>query len=700
MFVKPVTEDSASFLSSQEMPGLKPGIQDRQEPHAPVEVPPAEMQAVLHDLRAHKIELDMQNEELRLAQDELAISNERYLNIYNEIPVGSVILNESGVIQEANLTACTLLGVVHGALAGQVLSSFIAKEDQDAYFLFRRQLVASTPSLCVELRMLHSDTEPRWVQVDGTVMSGSEGKFTLRCMLRDITRRRHLEASLQMKNLAFNAALSANSIANPEGIITEANAMFLRLWGFSCMEEVVGTPVTHFLKHPNEIATMLATLNEMSYWEGDYTAVRKDGSTFLANGLATTLCDCDGKIIGYQSSVIDVTEQRKARVMLNEWNTTLEARVAERTRELQDSEMRFRQLADSAFEGIAIANNGILIDGNRCFAEMHGYELAEMLGRPVSEFVAPQSRRSVSKSFSNSRPRNHEVLGLRKDGTVFPVETHMRIGPWLGHTVRIITLRDLTEANAAEARLHALRFDLVRAQRLALVSEVSAGIIHQLSQPLSCIGTNLAVWLKLKANELQQADMMEIFHDVEADVKRMRDIVTHLRAIANPEQVNRSSICLNALATEVLPLLKNRADHAQIRLELDLHKHLPTIHADAIQLSQVIFNLTRNAIEASANVPPEQRVVIITTRQHAERSIELCVRDNGCGLPAESVKHLFMPFFSTKSGGMGVGLRLCQTIVHAHDGQIEGFNNTDGPGATFRIELPVDPPPLKPPGLA
>ena len=625
-----------------------------------------------------------------------------------------------------------------------------------------------------------------------------------------------------MKSQAFDIALSANSIATSEGFISEANTMCLRLWGYSGKKDVAGKPVANFFMHPSEAATIMATLNEIGGWQGDFTAKRMDGSIFLAHGLATVMRDENGQIIGFQSSVvditerkqaeqvrrnseallntvqhlskvggwlfdiehqhfewtdetyrihgyepnenkgsldehytkslqlcdeadrpavlaafrrcaelgepydieygfttaaglrrfmrstakavwdgpsivqvvgniIDVTERKQAQVVLEKWNTTLEARVAERTQELQDSEARFRQLSEASFEGVAVVDNGILLDGNPRFAEMHGYKLPEMLGRPVSEFVAPQSRRSVAQGFRNKHPRSHVVFGLRKDGKVFSVETHMRIGQWRGHPVHIITSRDLTESKAEESKLITLRMELARAQHLALVSEVSAGIIHQLSQPLSCLGTNLAVLLKLKAAELERCDAMELINDIVGDVTRMREIVTHLRAIANPEQVNRSSSCINALAAAVLPLLQARADHAQVHFKLDLCESLPAVHADSIQLSQVIFNLARNAIEASAGVPPERRMVIITTRPHTESSVELCVRDHGCGLSADSIARLFSPFFSTKSDGMGVGLRLCQTIIQAHDGQIDGFNNADGIGATFRIELPVHP---------
>ncbi|KAB2638043.1 MAG: PAS domain-containing protein, partial [Verrucomicrobia bacterium] len=210
---------------------------------------------------------------------------------------------------------------------------------------------------------------------------------------------RTLEESLQMKNQAFDAALTANSIANSQGIITEVNAMFLRLWGAAGEADVVGKPIAHFFQNCTEAAAILATLEAGNFWEGEYTAWRSDGSTFLAHGLATVLLNNNGKIIGYQSSVIDDTEVR-----------------------------------------------------------------------------------------------------------------------------------------AAEGKMDALRAELLHAMPLAMVSEISAGIIHQLSQPLSCLGTNLAVLRKLKAEELEQCGAMEIVDDVEADVTRMRDIVNHLRAIANPEQ--------------------------------------------------------------------------------------------------------------------------------------------------------------------
>ena len=110
-----------------------------------------------------------------------------------------------------------------------------------------------------------------------------------------------------------------------------------------------------------------------------------------------------------------------------------------------------------------------------------------------------------------------------------------------------------------------------------------------------------------------------------------------------------------------------------------------------MQLSQVVINLVQNALEACADCPPERRVIEIATCEVPGSGVELTVRDEGTGMSRDDLKQLFSPFFSTKSEGMGIGLRLCHTIVEAHGGLIEGFNNLKAPGMTFRVLFPFDP---------
>jgi len=137
--------------------------------------------------------------------------------------------------------------------------------------------------------------------------------------------RKRAEEMLRLKNLVFDASLAANSIADLNGVITEANGAFLRMWGYPDREEVVGKPLPHFLDDPNEGAAILTALNGTGQWEGDYSARRRDGSVFLAHGLATTLRDTQGSVVGYQSAVLDVTEHRQAEEALKIERDNLDA---------------------------------------------------------------------------------------------------------------------------------------------------------------------------------------------------------------------------------------------------------------------------------------------------------------------------------------------------------------------------------------
>ncbi len=124
--------------------------------------------------------------------------------------------------------------------------------------------------------------------------------------------KRQAEAELLLKNLVFDASIAANSIADLNDVITQANPAFLRLWGYLGIQEVIGKKLSDFLLNQDESATIVSSLTDTGQWEGEYIAKRKDGSTFIAYGLATVVREMSGKIIGYQSSVIDVTKQKLA----------------------------------------------------------------------------------------------------------------------------------------------------------------------------------------------------------------------------------------------------------------------------------------------------------------------------------------------------------------------------------------------------
>ena len=137
---------------------------------------PEEVRQMLHELRVHQIELEMQNEELRRAQGELEASRARYFDLYDLAPVGYFTVSEQGLILEANLTAASLLGVARGALVKQPLTRFILPEDQDIYYRHRKQLFETgAPQVC-EMRMVKKDAAPFWARMEATAGAGRRGR--------------------------------------------------------------------------------------------------------------------------------------------------------------------------------------------------------------------------------------------------------------------------------------------------------------------------------------------------------------------------------------------------------------------------------------------------------------------------------------------------------------------------------------------
>lgn len=785
---------------------------------------PAAMQRTLHELQVHQIELEMQNEELRQTQAELAAAQARYVDLYDLAPVGYVTLSEQGLILEANLTAASLLGVVRGELVGQALHRFICTEYQDSYYLHRQKLFESGKPQECEPRMSKHDGTQFWAHLAATTSRNTHGLTVCHVVMSDITERKQADQALRIKNFVFDASMAANCFADLGGIVTEVNVAFLRTWGYSDKDDVIGMPLSHFIHDPNEAHIIVSTLKGTGHWEGEFAAKRQDGSTFIADCLTTDVWDERGKVIGFQATTIDVTarkqadqalrqseallratqslskvggwvwdlerqevfwteetyrlhefeigamgsdlqeyltkslgccaesyqpvilaafrrcaeygdsydldypfttatgrqlwvrttahaarneqgrivkvigtmmditDRRRAEQTLREWNQTLECRVAERTIELQQSEARLTQLAEATFEGLVLCEDGRVFDCNAQFAKIFGYELAEVIGHALVDFVAPESRSAVAEIVSNNLEGNNEFVGLRKDGSTFPAEANARLRTWQGKLIRVTAVRDLTSVKREAARLLAQQAELGQSRRLALVSEISAGIVHQLGQPLCAMGANLSVVLfKLKAAGPQGSELLEILQDVESDVARMRDTTIHLRALAHPERPSRARIDLNEVVASVLKVVWNDVAKRQVRVSTDYGQNLPLLLADGIQLSHVICILRRNAIDACAGLPPERQTVTITTRLLADEGlVELCVRDAGSGILPAVMSQLFSPFFTTKAEGLGVGLRLSRTIVEAHGGRIEACNNPDGVGAMFRVLLPID----------
>ncbi len=173
----------------------------RTQPAELDKIAPEEIKHLLHELQVHQIELELQNEELRRAQQELAVSREKYFDLYDLAPVGYLTISEKGLILEANLTAANLLGLERGHLIKQPVSRFIFREDQDIYYRHRKQLLETQAPQVSELRMVRTDGTPFWVRIEAILVRDSDDALLFRTAVSDITdRKRAEEQRLEMEH--------------------------------------------------------------------------------------------------------------------------------------------------------------------------------------------------------------------------------------------------------------------------------------------------------------------------------------------------------------------------------------------------------------------------------------------------------------------------------------------------------------------
>lgn len=167
---------------------------------------PEEARQTLHELRVHKIELEIQNSELRKAQMELAVEQQRYFDLYDLAPVGYCTISEQGLILKANLMAASLLGVARGALVSRRFSQFVLKDDQDNYYLHRKQLFKTSEPQSFELRLLKADGMPFWARLEAVAAQGEDGESTCRVVISDIS------AQVALRGLMIFSAAASGSL--------------------------------------------------------------------------------------------------------------------------------------------------------------------------------------------------------------------------------------------------------------------------------------------------------------------------------------------------------------------------------------------------------------------------------------------------------------------------------------------------------
>jgi signal transduction histidine kinase len=259
-------------------------------------------------------------------------------------------------------------------------------------------------------------------------------------------------------------------------------------------------------------------------------------------------------------------------------------------------------------------------------------------------------------------------------------------------------IQDITQRRLLEETLGKLRCELAHVARVSSLGALSASIAHEVNQPLAGIIANASTCLQMLAAESPDLEgARETARRTIRDGERACNVVERLRMLFGKKGAKTESLDLNSAAQEVIALSAGELRRRRVNLRQEL-EDLPPVIGDRVQLQQVILNLLLNASEAMSGIEDRPRRLVIRTEREGNEYVRLSVEDTGGGFEPQDAERLFEAFYTTKSGGMGIGLSVSRSIIESHQGRLWAEPN-NGPGATFSFSIPMNAVTTQPTGM-
>ena len=362
-------------------------------------------------------------------------------------------------------------------------------------------------------------------------------------------------------------------------------------------------------------------------------------------------------------------------------------------RDLADREAKFRRLVDTNIMGILVADlEGRIIEANDALLRIVGYDRGDLVsGRMRWTELTPtewreRDLRGLSELKSTGTVQAYEKEYFRKDGSRVPVLIGATLFKEGGHETVAFVL-DLTERKRAEDTLHELESNLAHMNRVSMLGELSASLAHEVKQPIATARNNARAaqnFLSMQPPDL--GEVREAVGCVVSDVDRAGDIIDRIGEQIKKAPPRKNRFDLNAAIGEVIGLARGAIFQNGVCVTTRLADGLLPVHADRVQLQQVVLNLILNAVEAMGSVQGATKELSISS-EHNHGGILVSVGDSGPGIDPAHLERVFEAFYTTKTSGVGMGLSICRSIIDAHGGRLwAGANELRG--AVFQFTLP------------
>ncbi|WP_082470121.1 PAS domain S-box protein [Methylobacterium sp. Leaf86] len=330
---------------------------------------------------------------------------------------------------------------------------------------------------------------------------------------------------------------------------------------------------------------------------------------------------------------------------------------------------------------------------NEAVVRLFGARSAEeLIGRSMTGIIPPGSeamRRSIESSYLREPVFQSEMRIFRLDGT--PVDTlFCRVSnPDPTRSDVLVAQIDITEQIGARDEVERMRQELAHASRISLLGQLTASIVHEVSQPITAISNHAAAAERLaRSPEPPTLKLASVLSLIGKHASRVGEIIQRLRAVAANREVPMARLSLHEIASETCLLLRQELNEKSVQVFLDRALAIPAVRGDRIQLQQVLSNLMMNAIQAMEGIPPGDRRMDLRFRSEG-RTVRVEVCDSGSGLSKQFLASPFQIFRTSKRDGLGIGLTICRSIAEAHGGSLELRDRSDARGAISVLTLPV-----------
>ena len=484
-----------------------------------------------------------------------------------------------------------------------------------------------------------------------------------------------LQKSENRYRLLLDMAVEGILLGTEDGTITEANRYMCELVGMR-REDLVGRHISTMPFTRDSIERFPLRFDLLHKGErvlSERVIIRPDGSMVHVEMRSKMMPDRS-----LQAMFSDISERKKTE------------------RALMESEERFRALHNGSFGGIAIHDRGVILECNQGLADMTGFTREELLGMNGLALIAEEHLELVRKHISERYTKDYEAMGVRRDGTRYPMRISGRDIPYKGKMVRITEFRDITEQKRVEEERLRLEEQLHQAQKLESIGQLAGGVAHDFNNMLGVIiGHCEMAMSKVESDSPIYTDLKQI----RKAAGRSAEITRQLLAFARKQAVSPQVVDLNRTVEGMMQMLR-RLIGEDIELVWRPGENIRPVRLDTSQLDQIMVNLCVNARDAIGGVG---RLTVSTASctllqgsyvgEIVTKTVEctrVVVQDDGCGMDWQILEHVFEPFFTTKGRGKGTGLGLATVYgaVKQNGGYIE-VTSEPGKGTTFSIYFPV-----------